>query len=430
MFVDRQDAGRQLAARLADYPLPRPLVLALPRGGLPVAAPVAEVLGANLDVLVVHKLGVPGNPEVAMGAVGEGGVVIIDHSLRRELQINSDQVDQMAADERREVERRVQMYRGSLERLDAAGRNVIIVDDGLATGSTATAAVAAVKQGGACHVTVAVPVGSRQAIELLRAMADDVICLDVPEQFTAVGRHYRDFDQISDDKVMTILAAHPRLSPSAGNGQAVFDSDVQVDFDGGQLIGHLTIPARSGGIVLFAHGGGSSHLSPRNVAVAQVLNAAGIGTLLLDLLTTNEADTRTNIFDIEMLAGRLVQATGWLQKQPLARGRRIGYFGASTGAAAALVAAAMLPDVVSAVVSRGGRPDLAGDWLSTVAAPTLLIVGGNDFQTIDINRSAQQQLQCPNLLEIVRGATHLFQEPGTLAQAARLAQSWFVQNLR
>jgi putative phosphoribosyl transferase len=164
--------------------------------------------------------------------------------------------------------------------------------------------------------------------------------------------------------------------------------------------------------------------------VAQVLNSAGLGTLLLDLLTDSEADNRRNVFDIELLADRLSHATAWLRTRPDVDGLPIGYFGASTGAAAAIVASARHPDDACAVVARGGRTDLAGDWLAKVRVPVLLIVGGNDLPVIDLNREAQRQFACPNLLEIVRGATHLFDEPGTLAQAARLAQSWFLNYLR
>jgi dienelactone hydrolase len=182
--------------------------------------------------------------------------------------------------------------------------------------------------------------------------------------------------------------------------------------------------------VLFAHGSGSSRLSPRNVAVANALNGAGLGTLLFDLLTDHEADVRATVFDIELLAERLLAATDWLGDQPYAHDRKLGFFGASTGAAAALVAAAKRPEIVSAVVSRGGRPDLAGGWLDRVEAPTLLIVGGHDYPVIDMNREAARRLRCTHLVEIVNGATHLFDEAGALAQVSRLAQTWFLQYLR
>ena len=429
MYTDRADAGRRLCAALAGYSLPRPLVLALPRGGVPVAAELAQCLNADLDVIVVRKLGVPGNPEYAMGALGEDGALIIDHHLRRQIHVSDEQFQALVDDQQREIDRRVHMYRGGRARVSTAGRNVILVDDGLATGSTAAAAVSVAKHHGARHVTVAVPVGSVQAVEWLRTLADDVVCLATPDPFYAVGQHYDSFEQVPDHEVLRILHQNPRRQAAIDDTSGGVDEEVLIDVESRQLAGNLTVPAHAKGIVLFAHGSGSSRLSPRNVAVAQVLQGAGVGTLLFDLLSQTEADNRRNVFDIEMLAQRLVLATRWLQAHPAGAGRPLGYFGASTGAAAALVAAAMIPDEISAVVSRGGRPDLAGDWLTGVTAPTLLIVGGRDYPVIDCNRTAEDQLACPHLLEIVPGATHLFEEPGTLAQAARLAQSWFVQHL-
>lgn len=429
MFQNRVEAGRRLADRLATYGRPDPLVLGLPRGGVPVAEAVAVALRADLDVLVVRKLGAPGNPEYAMGAVGEDGAIVLDHAVRRQLHVTSEQVDMIADRERTEIERRVQAYRGGSHRLGIAGRNVIIVDDGLATGSTAAAAVRVARHMGAAHITLAVPVGSAQAVDWLTGMADEVVCLEIPDPFYAVGQHYGVFGQVEDEEVVRILRAHPRRNHSGRPADGGVDEDVMVAFSGIHLPGHLVVPENARGIVLFAHGSGSSRLSPRNVAVAKQLQVVGLGTLLFDLLTEDEADERASVFDIELLADRLVHATTWLRGRPEARRPRLGYFGASTGAAAALVAAAQLPDDVSAVVSRGGRPDLAGPWLEKVQAPTLLIVGGHDYPVIDLNREAQRQLRCTSLLEIVRGATHLFEEPGALSQVARLAQSWFLTHL-
>ena len=429
MFEDRVDAGRQLAARLADHTQHDPVVLALPRGGLHVGAAVADALGVDLDVLVVRKLGVPGNPEFAMGAIGEDGARVVDGGLLRQLRITDDQVDQIVAEESREVARRVQRYRGDREPVTVARRNVIIVDDGLATGSTAAAAVAVARHKGARRITVAVPVGSVQAVEWLRTVADEVVCLETPEPFYAVSQHYAEFPQVGDEEVIRILNSHPRRhEPLAANGDRI-NQDVVIEAADLRLDGHIRIPSGAKGIVLFAHGSGSSRLSPRNVSVAKALNCAGLGTLLFDLLTEHEADVRNNVFDIELLADRLSVVTDWLLDQPFAEDRKLGYFGASTGAAAALVANAKKPDVVSAIVSRGGRPDLAGGWLGQVTAPTLLIVGSHDLDVMDLNREAQRRLHSTNLLEVVKGATHLFEEPGAMAQVSRLAQSWFLQYL-
>ena len=203
-----------------------------------------------------------------------------------------------------------------------------------------------------------------------------------------------------------------------------------VEAGAGVLVpGDLTVPDQPHGVVAFAHGSGSSRLSPRNRQVAQTLNSDGFATLLFDLLTPEEERDRANVFDIPLLGRRLAAATGWLRRQPETSELPLGYFGASTGAAAALIAAADLAAELSAVVSRGGRPDLAAARLSEVRAPTLLIVGGLDPQVLELNRQAQRQLRCPNDLEVVVGATHLFEEPGTLEAVARLASDWFARHL-
>jgi dienelactone hydrolase len=208
---------------------------------------------------------------------------------------------------------------------------------------------------------------------------------------------------------------------------------VSIQVDGVELEGDLRLPQAARGMVLFAHGSGSSRFSPRNRFVAEVLEEAGFGTLLMDLLTREEEAvdqlTAHLRFDIQLLAERLVAATDWLTEQPATSSLPIGYFGASTGAAAALVAAAERADVVRAVVSRGGRPDLAGPYLSRVRAPTLLIVGQQDDVVVELNRAALQHLRGEKRLEIVPGATHLFEEPGTLEAAARLARDWFERYL-
>jgi putative phosphoribosyl transferase len=195
------------------------------------------------------------------------------------------------------------------------------------------------------------------------------------------------------------------------------------------LEGNLNIPEQAAGIVLFAHGSGSSRHSPRNQFVAQLLHKAGIATLLIDLLTVaeEEEDRRTARlrFDINLLSSRVVAATNWLSVQPDTRDLNIGYFGASTGAAAALTVAAQHPFSVKAVVSRGGRPYLTGSLLAEVKAPTLLIVGSLDMQVLELNRMALSLLRCEKQLEVVPGATHLFEEPGTLEQVAQLASNWF-----
>jgi len=208
-------------------------------------------------------------------------------------------------------------------------------------------------------------------------------------------------------------------------------NEVQIESERAVLSGNLTIPQDTVALVLFAHGSGSSRHSPRNQFVARTLNDAGLGTLLFDLLTPDEESidtyTREHRFNIGLLAQRLVHATKWAKQQEETCDFRVGYFGSSTGGGAALVAAAEIPQLVGAVVSRGGRPDLAGDALPKVQAPILLIVGGNDDIVIELNEMGRDQMRCEVKLEIVPGATHLFEEPGALKKVAKLASDWFVR---
>jgi putative phosphoribosyl transferase len=210
-------------------------------------------------------------------------------------------------------------------------------------------------------------------------------------------------------------------------------SDVQIPAGSATLDGNLTTVDQTKAFVLFAHGSGSSRHSPRNQFVARTLNAAGLATLLFDLLTPEEESvdlyTREHRFDISLLAERLVYATKWAKQQKQTHDLRVGYFGSSTGGGAALVAAAELIEEVGAVVSRGGRPDLAGEALPKVKAPTLLIVGGEDHVVIDLNEQARAQMKCECKIDIVRGATHLFEEPGALEQVAKLASDWFIGHI-
>jgi dienelactone hydrolase len=207
------------------------------------------------------------------------------------------------------------------------------------------------------------------------------------------------------------------------------EQSVTIKIEAVSLGGTLGMPEQAKGVVIFAHGSGSSRLSPRNTYVAQVLQRAGIGTLLFDLLTGEEDRVYERRFDIDLLAKRLVGATRWLTARPELAGKTVGYFGASTGAAAALLGASLLGADIKAVVSRGGRPDLAIPYLAKVLAPTLLIVGERDVQVLQLNRQALAHLTVEKELAVVPSATHLFEETGTLEQAANLAKEWFVRHL-
>ncbi len=424
-FRNRSEAGELLAVKLESLRDEQPVVLALPRGGVPVAAAIARALHAPLDVMIVRKLGVPFQPELAMGAIGEGGARVLNDDVIKATRIEPREIVEAEARERLEVSRRARRYRGDAPMVALEGRTVLIVDDGIATGSTARAALQIARAHGARRVVLAAPVAPPEVVEEMAREADEVVVLDTPSPFFAIGPWYDDFSQTTDEEVCRLLDAS---RVSIGSATFPHDHDVVVSAGPLRLPGHLVIPTAARGIVIFAHGSGSSRHSPRNVQVARYLRTAGLGTLLFDLLMPEEAVDRANVFDIELLAVRLLAATRWLRSQPATAELPIGYFGASTGAGAALWAAAEEP-LVDAIVSRGGRPDLAGARLAAVVAPTLLIVGGEDRTVLRLNEDAAAQLRCEHQLDVVGGATHLFEEAGALEQVADLARDWFLTHM-
>jgi putative phosphoribosyl transferase len=360
-FTDRHAAGRELAERLSSLAMADPVVLGLARGGVPVAYEVAQALRAPLDVLVVRKIGAPGNPEYGLGAIAEGGARVLDRDAVRRLLVSVEELEASIARAVAEVDARVRRYRRTRPPLEVAGRTAIVVDDGLATGGTARAALL------------------------------DGEPADPPPRPALRSRH------------------------------------VRIPF--AEIVGDLALPEPASGLVVFAHGSGSSRFSPRNRQVAGALNERGLATLLLDLLRRDEERDRARVFDIALLTSRLLAATRWTRTEPDLVGLPIGYFGASTGAAAAISAAAEIGDGIAAVVSRGGRPDLAAGALPAVTAPVLLIVGTADPLVLELNREAREHLRGHSELATVTGATHLFEEPGALEEVARLAGTWFERYL-
>jgi putative phosphoribosyl transferase len=435
-FTDRVDAGRRLAQRLAHLRSEDLVVLGLPRGGVPVAFQVASELGAPLDVLVVRKLGVPYQPELAMGAIGEGGVRVVNEGIVQLAGVTEPELAEVEKRASEELARRAERFRRGRDRVSLAGRTALIVDDGIATGSTARAACLVARAQGASRIVLAAPVAPVDISSEMRDVADEVVVLETPSAFGAIGQFYIDFTQVPDDEVVRLLSWAPTRADAAAGGLAPAaadppgtDTEVIVSVGGTRVGGHLTVPDGASAIVVFAHGSGSSRHSPRNRYVARVLNDAGLGTLLFDLLTPDEELDRANVFDIPLLARRLTDVSAWLRAEDEGRNAAIGYFGASTGAGAALWAAAEPDSDVKAVVSRGGRPDLAAPRLGEVRAPTLLIVGGDDTVVLQLNREARAQMRCETELRVVPGASHLFEEPGTLDAAAQHARDWFVDHL-
>lgn len=424
-FRDREDAAMRLASALARYRDARPVVLALPRGAVPMGRIIADALGGDLDVILTRKLGAPGNPEFAIGAIDERGQVMLDESSADWSGASRDYVQRESERQLALIRERRQLYRGDRASTALAGRTVVIVDDGLATGATMTAALRAARAQKPARLICAVPVGARESISRVARIADEVICLATPAPFGAVGLYYRKFEQVGNDAVVEAL--NGSRNPAART--QAFTYSVRIPAGRALLNGDLTSPASPLGLVIFAHGSGSSRFSARNRYVAEALNRKGLATLLFDLLTPQEDKDRSTRFDIPLLSERLQAALDWVrlsEHSPLP----IALFGASTGAAAALAVAAARPRDVMAVVSRGGRPDLAGhDVLMQAHVPTLLIVGGADPEVLELNRTARTILGRSAELAVVPNATHLFEEPGALEQVAVLSSDWLAKKV-
>ncbi len=437
VFRNRTQAGAALAALLEHLRGDDIVVLGLPRGGVPVAFEIAQALDAPLDVIVVRKVGVPGQPELAMGAIGEDGVRVVNDDIVRLTGASTADFTRVEHRERDELQRRADLFRWAAPRADLVGRVAVIVDDGIATGSTARAACHVARAHGAAHVVLAVPVAAPDSVKALADDADEIICVEQPRRLRSVGEWYDDFTQVDDQTVVDLLerahrrdtrGSRPAPEHARPDCPVGVDREMSVDVGGLALPGHLTVPPDAVGTVVFAHGSGSSRHSPRNQFVADHLNTAGLATLTFDLFADAEARDRRNVFDIGLLASRLERATDSVLRNHAVADLPVALFGASTGAAAALVAASDPSRPIAAVVSRGGRPDLAGDRLGHVAAPTLLIVGSDDTDVLALNRDAARQLRCEHQLTIVPGATHFFEEPGTLEAVASLAADWFVDH--
>jgi putative phosphoribosyl transferase len=388
IFRDREDGGQKLAPLLEPYRSDDPLVMGLPRGGVIVAREVARILEAPLDVLVARKLGAPQQPELGLGAVAELDALWVEPAVVEAAGVDDGAVAEIAARERTELERRVTLYRRGRPFPDVSGRTVLLVDDGIATGGTMRAAIQALRKARAGRVVVAAPIAAAPTARKLEVEADDVICVRRAMALRAIGQRYLDFREVSDDEVVAVLD----LARTA------------VRIPAGELMlpGNLDVPQGANGLVLVVSG-------RANGSISKALRDGGLGTLTFELLGPNE---------VESLSERMLAVTDWVQENPDLRGLTLGYFASAVPAAAALVAAARRPEV-AAIVSRNGRPDLAGGALEHVRGATLLIAAGDDPAAVRLNDRALRRLHSERRLVLAPEAE--------TDHIAKLAIAWFAR---
>ncbi|MEP6493306.1 MAG: phosphoribosyltransferase family protein [bacterium] len=452
-FRDRTDAGDALALSLNTFAGERGVVvLGLARGGVPVARQVAAALGASLGTLVSRKIGVPGIEDVALGAIAEGSRRAVHDAVAWYIGVPADVVDQLAVRERVEIERRVQLYRGGEPLPDLRGRTVILVDDGLATGASLRAAARSVRGKRPKRLIAAVPIATPSGAKEVRPDVDELVSIVTTEEFETVAASYGDYSPVTDDEVLALLGRPARRAPSsmvndissriapasssALDPSSEVERTVEISASGSVLMADLGGPRHVDGdetdgvrgLVILANGGESSRNSYRSRYIAGRLRAGGYATLRVDLLTQDEqcgdrggADVRR---DVEQIAARLSSVCDWAVDEAVHGVDNTILIGASTGAAAVFVTAARRPQQILAVVSRGGRADLAGEALSRVETPSLLIVGAADVDTLRRNNDVLRQL--PNGAQLVRipRAGNTFAEPGALGAVAEHTLKW------
>jgi putative phosphoribosyl transferase len=429
IFTDRSEAGRQLAEVLRSRVGPDVVVLGLSRGGVPVAFEVARALRAPLDLIVVARLGIPWQPETALGALAEGGIRVIDQHIVESAMVSPHEMDVVERYERIRLNERVERLRGDWPPPALGGRTVVIVDDGLATGSSARAACLAARRRGAGHLIVAVPIAAEDGLAALAAVADEVIALRTPRDFISVGHAYLDFGQTDDDDVTRFLtvakgfpaesASQPGLVPA--NPPAVPVPVRELVLSAGvSVVGRLAVPVGARELVIVAHISSRERDCARSRYLSRTLTDTGFATLLVDLLTRDEETLGNRCFAVPSLARRLQVVTRIVAGDF----DRVDYLGSDVAAAVALEAAAAPEADVNAVASLGGRPDLVAR-LGALRAPTLLVVGEQDSAVLRLNLQAAERMSCPYRLVTIPGAGHRFREPGTLRAAADQLAAWF-----
>lgn len=421
LYADRHDAGRRLAALLHDRRFEDPLVIGIARGGMPVAAEVARALGAPLDIVIVRKIGVPWNPELAIGAVAEGELVMVDEQAAAQLHLSAQEVDAAVARALEELAAAIARLRRGRPRIGVRGRSVILVDDGLATGRQAQAAIAALRSRGALHITLALPVGAPESVQALSHSVDEALCAATPQHLRAIGDWYEDFRPTSDEEMLALLCEHA----GAARRSALIGSAAP------KASGELVVPwsAPGHGVIVFAPADRAPAEADLAAHLAMALQHAGFATLTLAGARSDRAQPQDARRDVQRTAQLTREATDWLRSQPESARLPIGYLGSGTAAAGALVAASRLRSAVGALVAYAPRLELTGGAIALLEAPTLLIVPEQDRELIALCHAAREAMQCESRVALAPGRSPLALAESAREPLAALIIDWFARHI-
>src|SRR5579875_630976 len=422
LYADRHDAGRRLGALLADRRFEDPLVVGIARGGMPVAAEVAHALGAPLDIVIVRKIGAPWNRDLAIGAVAEGDLVMVDERAVAELGLCAQEVDEAVARALEELARTIDRLREGRPRIGVRGRSVILVDDGLATGRIAQAAIRALRERGALHITLALPVGAPESVQALADSVDEALCAATPQHLRAIGDWYADFRATSDEEMLALLAGHS----GAAARSALISSEPGISAHG-DLIVPWSAPGH--GVIVFAPSGPSHAEAQLTAELAGVLERSGFGTLSLDWPQIDSPSRGERSEDVQITAQLMRAATDWLRSQPESARLPIGYVGGGAGAAGALVAAAQLRSALGALVALAPRLELTGGAIALLEAPTLLVVPEQDRELLAICHAAREAMQCESRIALLPGRSPLALDRRARESLAPIVTDWLARHI-
>ena len=431
LFQDRTDAGGRLAERLERFRDSQAVVLAVPSGGVVVATEVARSLGLRMDLIVVRAVRLERDPGLVLAVVAEGGEQLIDEDAVDSVEAARSELWTALAAERAELARRVDLYRLRRFHVDLHGFTAIVVVDVLADVLVAALACRVARLRGARRVVLAAPIGTSDIFTELEEHADEVTLLESPDEVGDPRDHFATFDPVPDAVVLDHLDASVERDGVADPPLTAVDhmSDLEVEpvvilSDGAALRGIVMLPRFATGVVVFTHGAGSGADSPRDEVVATALAEVGIASVRFDLLTEFELYRKLEISD-RVMTDRLTGAVAWVRRQEAFRGLPIGLNGANSGIRAVLALAAEPGAAITAIVSRGGRPDELALGIDEVVAPSLFIVGGADETILEANRSAATRIDAPCEISVIPGASHRFVEPGALEMVAEITRDWF-----